>query len=384
MRLNPVLAQLGAYSIATVHQRAMDLRAAGVQVIDFSIGDPREPTPSFISEALKAAVPEVSQYPATAGIPELRRAVADYLGRRFGVSVDADTEVIPTSGSKEAVFNTPLAFVDREAGDVVVYGTPGYPIYDRGARLAGAAVHSVVLRDDFVLRVDDVPDEVWENTKLVWICSPHNPTGAVTDAGDLERLLERCRDVDALLLADECYVDVYEPAIYPKGPPSILQVAGRSYRNLLAYYSCSKRSGMTGYRSGAIVGDAEAIAALKQLRTGTGTVSQEFVQAAAVAAWSDDQHAAERRAVFSEKRAVLRKAFEDIGYPTVASQAGLYLWIHVGDDLAATDALLEGGVVVSPGRFFGAGGEGYVRLALVPTVQECEMAVEVIHRCLER
>jgi succinyldiaminopimelate transaminase len=384
MRLNPVLAQLGAYSIATVQERARDLRAAGVQVVDFSIGDPREPTPPFIAEALKNAVPEVSQYPATAGIPELRFAVSDYLDRRFGVTVDPTTEVIPTSGSKEAVFNTPLAFIDRDAGDVVVYGTPGYPIYDRGARLAGAAVHPVVLRDDFVLRVDDVPDEVWAKTKLVWICSPHNPTGAVTPSDELAKLLERCREVDALLLSDECYVDVYEPAIYPEGPPSTLQVAGDSYRNLLAFYSCSKRSGMTGYRSGAIVGDPEAIAALKQLRTGTGTVSQEFVQTAAAAAWSDDTHAAERRAIFSEKRAVLRKAFEDLGYATVASQAGLYLWIRVGDDLAATDALLEGGVVVSPGRFFGEGGEGYLRLALVPTVEECELAVEVIHQCLRR
>lgn len=384
MRLNPVLSELGAYSIATVHQRARDLRAAGVQVVDFSIGDPREPTPPFIPQALKDAVPDVSQYPATSGIPELRNAFADYLMRRFEVAADPKTQVLPTSGSKEAVFNTPLAFIDRDAGDVVVYGTPGYPIYERGARLAGAAVHPVVLRDDFVLRVDDIPDAVWDRTRLVWICTPHNPTGAVTPKSDLVALLERCREVDALLLSDECYVDVYEPAIYPQGPPSALQVAGDGFENLLAFYSCSKRSGMTGYRSGAIVGDARAIAALTSLRTGTGTVSQEFVQAAAAVAWSDDSHPAERRAIFSEKRAILRAAFEDLGYSTVASQAGLYMWIHVADDLAATDALLAGGVVVSPGRFFGAGGEGYLRLALVPTVEECKLAVEVIHASLAR
>jgi acetylornithine aminotransferase len=139
---------------------------------------------------------------------------------------------------------------------------------------------------------------------------------------------------------------------------------------------------MTGYRSGAIVGDAEAIAALKKLRTATGTASPEFVQAAAIAAWSDDAHAATRREIFAAKRAVLRKVFADLGYPTIASEAGLYLWVEVGDDLAVTERLLQSGVVVSPGRFFGAGGEGHLRLALVPTLEECEAAVEVVSACL--
>jgi aspartate/methionine/tyrosine aminotransferase len=139
---------------------------------------------------------------------------------------------------------------------------------------------------------------------------------------------------------------------------------------------------MTGYRSGAIVGDEEAIAALKKLRTATGTASPEFVQAAAVAAWSDDKHATERRQVFAAKRAVLRTAFDRVGMEVVASQAGLYLWVRVDDDLAITDRLLAGGVVVSPGRFFGPGGEGYLRLALVPTLAECEQAVEVLVSCL--
>ncbi len=382
MRLNPVLQRLGAYPIATVHERARALREAGVRVIDFSIGDPREPTPEFIPRALKAAVPEVSQYPTTAGLAELRRAIADYLARRFGVSVDPETQVIPTSGSKEAVFSTPLAFIDRDAGDVVVFGTPGYPIYERGALFAGAVTAPVVLGGDFVLRPADIPDRTWERAKMVWTCSPHNPTGAVTDAATLAEFVERCRSVGALFLSDECYSDVYEPGAFPDGPASVLQVAGDGARGVIAYFSCSKRSGMTGYRSGAMVGDPQAIAALKKLRTATGTASPEFVQAAAIAAWSDDAHAAERREIFAAKRAVMRKAFDDLGYTTVASHAGLYMWIAVDDDLAATDRLLEGGVVVSPGRFFGPGGEGYLRLALVPSLEECEAAVEVVDRCL--
>lgn len=217
---------------------------------------------------------------------------------------------------------------------------------------------------------------------MVWTCTPHNPTGAVTDAPTLERFVAQAREVGALFLSDECYSDVYDPGLHPEGPPSVLQVAGDGARGVLAYFSCSKRSGMTGYRSGAVVGDAEAIAALKKLRTATGTASPEFVQAAAVAAWSDDAHAAERREIFAAKRTVLRKAFADLGHPTVASEAGLYLWIEVDDDLEMTDRLLAGGVVVSPGRFFGSGGEGYLRLALVPALAECEAAAEVVRTCL--
>lgn len=384
MRVNPVLDRLGAYPIATIHERARELRDSGHQVIDFSIGDPREPTPDFIPSALKAAVPQVSQYPTTAGLPALREAIAGYLGRRFGVTVDPATQIIPTSGSKEAVFSTPLAFVDRAAGDVVVYGTPGYPIYERGALFAGAEIAPVTLSGDFVLRTEDIDAATWDRAALVWTCSPHNPTGAVSDLATLRSLVERCRTEGAWLLADECYADVYEPGAFPGGPPSVLQAAGEGSAGVLAYYSCSKRSGMTGYRSGAVIGDADAIGALKRLRTATGTASPEFVQAAAIAAWSDDEHAAERREIFAAKRAILRKAFEALGYGTVASTAGLYLWIEAEDDLAVTDRLLDGGVVVSPGRFFGPGGEGYLRLALVPSVEECEAAVEVVGTCLAR
>lgn len=382
MRLNPILEQLGSYPIAVVQERARAMRDAGQTVIDFSIGDPREPTPDFIPKTLKEAVPEVSQYPTTPGIAELRGAIADYVDRRFGVEINPATQVIPTSGSKEAVFSTPLAFIDRAAGDLVVYGTPGYPIYERGALFAGAEIHPVTLSGDFVLRASDIADGLWDRARIVWICTPHNPTGAVTDTAEIERMLDRAHRHDTLLFSDECYADVYEPESYPAGPPSVLQFAGAGAPGVLAFLSLSKRSGMTGYRSGAIVGDAAAISALKKLRTATGTASPEFVQAAAAAAWSDDGHAGERREIFAAKRAVLRTAFDKLGLEVVASQAGLYLWVRVGDDLAVTDKLLEDGVVVSPGRFFGPGGEGYLRLALVPTLDECEQAVEVLVQCL--
>ena len=382
MRLNPVFSELGDYPIARIQMRARDRRDAGLPVIDFSIGDPREPTPTFIVDALRESVPPVSQYPTSAGLLELREAVAGYVLRRFDVEVDPATQVIPTSGAKEAIFNTPFAFINRDAGDAVIYPTPGYPVYERGSLFAGAAVFPIELSGDFVLRAEMVPDNAWDRARLVWTCSPHNPAGSVATLEDIAGLYVRAVDADALLLSDECYSDVYEDDVYPDGPISALQIAGGGSPGVLSYLSLSKRSGMTGYRSGAILGDPDAIAALKALRATTGTASPEFVQGAAIAAWSDDTHAAERRAIFSEKRRILKAAFDDLGYTTVGSRAGFYLWIEVEDDMVFTDRLLEQGIVVSPGRFFGPGGEGFIRLALVPTVAECADAAAALRSLL--
>jgi succinyldiaminopimelate transaminase len=346
-------------------------------LIDFSIGDPVEPTAPAIPEALRKAVPTVSNYPTTRGLPALRQAIAGYVERRFGVVVDPLTQVLPTSGSKEAIFSSHLAFVDRSTASRVVYPTPGYPIYHRGAVFAGATPHPVKLEGDFVFRPQQVVADVWEDAAMVWICSPHNPAGSVTAIESLHGFVERGLEHGTLVCADECYIDLYDGA----PPPSILQVS-RS-EGVLSFFSLSKRSGMTGYRSGAIVGDPVAIAALATLRTSTGTASPEFTQAAAIVAWSDDAHVAERRSVFAEKRRVLRAAFEAAGLKVVGSAAGLYLWVEVGDDLDATERLLDHHVVVSPGRAFGPGGEGYIRLAMVPTVEECAEAAKVVTECLK-
>lgn len=378
MHTNSVLTSLGTYPLEIVQHRARDRRDAGLPLIDFSIGDPREPTPAFIPAALKDHVPVVSQYPTAKGLAVIREAVAGYLKRRFGVTVDPDTQVIPTSGSKEAIFLTPLAFVERGAGDGVIYGTPGYPVYERGARFAGARVDPVVLSGDFIMRSSDISDEAMAGAALVWMCSPHNPAGSVTPVDEMERILERTRQAGAWLCSDECYVDLYDD----KPPGSVLQVAGEGFRGALSYLSLSKRSGMTGYRSGAIVGDAEAIAAIRALRSTVGVAPAEFVQHAGAAAWSDDEHASERRDIFRKKRAILRSAFVEMGHEVVGSDAGLYLWVRVDDDEAATLALLEHGIVVAPGRAFGPGGEGYLRLALVPTVAECEESAEMIRKVL--
>jgi succinyldiaminopimelate transaminase len=378
MRENPVLAALGAYPIAELQALARSIRESGRRLIDFSIGDPVEPTPEFIRDELRRSVPAVSQYPTVRGLASLRQAVAGYVSRRFGVDVDPDTQVLPTAGSKEAIFTTPLGFVDRDAGDVGVFATPGYPIHERGIRFAGASAVGAMLSGDFVLRPDDIPAQATRGLRLVWTCSPHNPSGAVTTLADLASLYEWCRERDVLLLSDEPYTDLYGDTV----PSSALEAAGHGSPGLLSFLSCSKRSGMTGYRSGAIVGDAAAIRVLADLRSSVGVASPEFIQAAATVAWGDDEHVAQRRSVFAQKRSTLRTPFEEAGIEVVGSDAGIYLWVVVDDDAVAAKRLLEEGVVVSPGRVFGPGGEGHLRFALVPTVEECAAAAEVVVSCL--
>ena len=378
MRTNPVLGELGTYPIAEIQDTVRRMKDAGERLIDFSLGDPREPTPRFIREAAAAAIPEVSQYPTVAGLASLRSAIAGYVQRRFGIEVDPATQVIPTAGSKEAIFSTPFAFIDSTADQAGVFATPGYPVHERGMRFAGADAIGIKLHGDFVLRAADTPAEVWPRLALLWTCSPQNPTGAVTPRTDLRALYERCREHGTLLLSDEAYADLWEE----EPPTSALQVAEAGSVGSLTYLSCSKRSGMTGYRSGAVVGDAEAIAALKSMRSSAGVGSPEFIQQAATAAWNDDDHAEERRQIFNAKRAVLRSRFDAADIPVVGSRAGLYLWVVVDDDLAAAKRLLAEGVVVSPGSVFGPGGEGHLRLALVPTLEECAEAAEVVAGCL--
>jgi succinyldiaminopimelate transaminase len=346
---------------------------------DFSIGDPIEPTPPFIRKALIDGLPEVSQYPTAAGLPELRRAIAAWIERRFKVQVDPDREVLPTAGSKEAVFHLPFGLLDpRGKRTSVLWGTPGYPVYERGFRFAGGTSDPETLdpASGWRLELGAISRDRLDRACLAWLNYPHNPTGAVVDAAYYADALEVARASGIVLASDECYVDVHPPLAEPPG--SLLQAAGDDRTGVVVAFSLSKRSGMTGYRSGALVGDAELIAAQRLLRPNIGTASPEFVQHAAGVAWSDDAHVAERRAIFEQKRSILLQFAADAGLQVSGTEATFYVWLAApgGDDLAYARALLRERVVVSPGRAFGEAGRGWLRLALVPSADGCRAAVE--------
>jgi acetylornithine aminotransferase len=362
--INPVLAEMATYPFVRLEEEKRRLLAAGVEVIDFGKGDPNEPTDPMIREALVAALPERAPYPLAQGLPELREAAAGWLERRFGVSVDPDSEIVPTYGSKEAIFS--LAQVLDAGGRVVAFGEPAYPVYERGALFAGAEVRTLRLRREsgFLPDLSELDDDV----ALVWVNYPHNPTGAVASRDFYEELAAAAARHDFVIASDEAYTELW----FDEPPPSALQAADRS--RIVAFHTLSKRSSMTGYRSGFVAGPAEIVAALKAYRPTVGTAPQEFVQRASVVAWKDERHVDETRARYRAKRDVLIPAIESRGWEIVASDATMYLWV-VGPD---PDVLLERGVIVSPGEMFGPSGEGYARVALVPTLEECERAAAII------
>jgi len=375
--VNPLLASQGTYPFVRLTQAKAQAAARGVEIIDLGVGEPREETPAFINDALVDALraEPVSTYPLAVGLPELREAAAAWLGRRFGARVDPDTEVIPTYGSKEAIFSLAQVLVGRGRGDAVAVTTPGYPVPARGAEFAGAEVVSLRLDAEhgWLPNLDAVP---WERLVLLWVNSPGNPTGAVAPLAWLEDAAARCREHGVVLASDEAYCELY----FGDPPPSALQVAER--QGVLAFHTLSKRSSMPGHRSGFVAGDAELIGLLRRFRPSLGTAPQEFVQRASVAAWGDEAHVEEARARYAAKRDVLLPALQAAGLEHVGGDASFFLWMRVpdGDDERLAARWLEHGVVVAPGSYLGEGGEGHVRVALVPTLEACERAADLVAR----
>ncbi len=372
--LHPLLTGGAEYPFVKLDRRKRELAPAGVEIINFGMGDPREETPEFIRETLRKAIPPVSSYPATPGRPELRAACARWVQRRYGVTLDPEQHILSANGAKEAVYNLPFAVVDP-AGPrrVVVIPTPAYPVYEGGTRFAGAEPYFVPLRseDGWKFVPSRVPDEVWARTALLWLNSPHNPTGAVTSLEEGGRLVEHARRHGYWICSDEAYCDLW----FDGGPPPSLLAHG--LENVVALYTLSKRSAMTGYRSGFIAGDPRLIEALRRQRPNVGAATPDFIQDAAIAAWNDDAHTELQRAKYGAKRELFLAEFARRGWSIEASGATFYLWLKApgGDDVAFVEKLLRLGIVCVPGSFLGPGGEGFVRFALVPTLAQCREAI---------
>jgi succinyldiaminopimelate transaminase len=375
--MNERLRRLPAYPMLRLEQWTRELHARGVRVFDFGTGDPKEPTPPLLRQALLDAVPERSQYPSVAGRDDLRAAAAGYLQRRFAVRIDPATEVLPTLGSKEALFHVPMTFVQVPSDkDLVLYGEPAYPVYEIGALFAEAWTYALQLdpANGYAMDPDLVPEAVLRRAAVVFLNYPHNPTGHCLPDELFRRWIAAREEYRFVLVSDECYVDLYH-----EGPPpkSVLEF-GR--KGCLAVHSLSKRSGMTGYRSGFVAGDAELIAEYRRFRASMGTTPQDFVQAAATVAWRDAAHVEQRRRLFGDKRRVLLELFAQRGLRVHGSAAGLYVWVEVPageSDLDYAARCRENGIVVAPGSFFGRGQERFVRAALVPTLEECRAAAKV-------
>lgn len=390
--MNPKLASLHPYPF----EKLADLKRGRVPPADkphiaMSIGEPQHPTPHFVAEALLQHLHGLSAYPTTKGGPELRRSIAQWLERRFALgegAVDPERQVLPVNGTREALFAFAQAVIDPAEQPLVLMPNPFYQIYEGAAILAGAEPFflNTTAESGFLPDFDAVPESVWRRCRLVYVCSPGNPTGAVMGVDQQRQLLELAERYDFIVASDECYSELYADEADP--PSGLLQIAATmgntEFRRCVVFHSLSKRSNAPGLRSGFVAGDAGILSRFLLYRTYHGCAMSLPVQKASERAWADEAHVRENRTLYRQKFDAVAAVLGDVLEMAVPS-AGFYLWPRTPiEDTAFAAGLFEAqNVTVLPGRFLSrhSGGSdpgaGHVRIALVAPLEEC---VEAAHR----
>lgn len=379
---------LAPYAFKEINDRVAALKAQGIAPIDFGVGDPSDPTPDFVIEALnRGAIHHAkSGYPDYSGSKEFREAAARYMKRRFSVELDPETEITSTIGSKEAIFNFPQTFLNTD--DCVIIPSPGYPPMKTGTIFAGGIPYFTPLleKNDFLIDFENIPAEIARKSKIIWLNYPNSPTGGVATKEYYKKLIAWTRKNNIIIAADEgCYIDIY----FKEKPISILEVAKEG---IATFYSLSKRNNMTGYRVGFVCGDEKIIGLFKKLKTNIDSGTPNFIQEAAIAALDNDTHAEQMRALYDEKADILLKALSEIGLETRKPKATFYIWQKVPantTDIEFAKKLLspEIGIIVTPGSLISDKcengmnpGENYIRFALVPNLKEVKLAAEKIRK----
>jgi N-succinyldiaminopimelate aminotransferase len=359
--------------------------------LNLSIGEPRHPTPAVIRDAVSANLDGLAGYPPTAGTEVLREAIAGWLERRYALrGLDPKTQVLPVNGSREALFSFAQALIDPSEGGWVICPNPFYQIYEGAALLAGARPWFVPQVPENGFRCDwaSVPDAVWATTRLLYVCSPGNPTGSVVDMDEWRQLFELSERWGFTIASDECYSEIYrDEAVPPVGALQAAYALGRSdFRRLVVFSSLSKRSNAPGMRSGFVAGDAAILERFLLYRTYSGGAMSPSFQAASIAAWNDESHVRANRQLYRDKFAQVTPIVASV-LETSAPEAGFYLWARVpgGDDAGfCRDLLRQYNVLTLPGSFLAREhegrnpGMGFVRLALVEPLERCLEAAERI------
>lgn len=367
MRAAKRLQNLPPYPFATLERRIAELKSKGMDIVRLDIGSPDLPPPPFIVEALykSAQAPTNHGYPGYYGTPQLRRAIADYYARRFGVELDPKEEALVLIGSKEGLAHASLAFLDP--GDLALIPDPGYPTYYLSTLLAGGEVYYMPLlaENEFFPDFSAIPTEIAERARLMWLGYPNNPTGATANLDSLSRAVDFARAHDILLCHDNPYCDLtYDGYL----APSILQIPGAKEVGI-EFNSLSKTYNMAGWRVGMAVGNAEAIKALALVKSNVDSGVFLPIQDAAVAALTGDQSwIPERNAIYQERRDIVMEGLKELGLEAERPKAALYVWVRIPAGCTsqdfATRLLEEKGVSVAPGNYYGPSGEGYVRISL--------------------
>ncbi|MBG0789969.1 MAG: LL-diaminopimelate aminotransferase [Desulfovibrionaceae bacterium] len=378
------LSTLPPYLFAAIDKAKAEVAAGGMDIISLGIGDPDLPTPDFIIEALYegAKKPENHQYPSYIGMPAYRRAVADWYKQRFNVDLDADTEVVSLIGSKEGIAHFPLAYVNP--GDMVLVATPNYPVYGIATEFAGGVVEYLPLleENDFLVDLDAVSDDTWAKAKMIFVCYPNNPTAATATKGFYERLIEKAKEFNVIVVSDAAYTEIYyDPA---NKPLSILECEGAK-DVAIEFHSLSKTYNMTGWRVGMAVGNASLVAGLGKIKENVDSGIFPAVQEAGIAALTKGEPFAEQfRAIYKERRDVMCAALNKAGIKHRVPDASFYIWCNTPEGLKSsefvTSVLKQTGVVLTPGNGFGTPGEGYFRISLTVKNDLLEEAVSRISK----
>ncbi|HTT12723.1 MAG TPA: succinyldiaminopimelate transaminase [Burkholderiaceae bacterium] len=390
--MNPDLDRLQPYPFERLRQLLASAQPpAGLRHIDLSIGEPKHPTPPFILEALERALPGIASYPSTAGMPELRQAIAAWLQRRFDCAVDPATQVLPVNGTREALFAIAQTVIDRTRLARVVAPNPFYQIYEGAALLAGATPLFLPTTPDngFRMPFEALGAREWDGVQLVYVCSPGNPTGRVLTLEEWKTLFQLADRHGFIVAADECYSEIYfDEARPPLGSLAAARRLGRSdYARLVTFGSLSKRSSVPGMRSGYVAGDASVIRRFLLYRTYHGSAMSPAIQAASTAAWSDESHVRENRRLyalkFDQATPVIARRLQ-----TARPEAAFYLWAKTPIDEVEYARRLYAAcnVTVLPGSFLARDsggsnpGRGYVRIALVAEPAEVAQAAARIEQ----
>jgi LL-diaminopimelate aminotransferase len=386
MRPSERLSRIPPYLFAELERKIADKRAQGIDVISLGIGDPDTPTPHFVIDELgrAAADPGTHRYPSNRGRPELREAVAAFYERRFGVALDPETEIVPALGAKECIFNLNLAFLDP--GDVALAADPGYPVYTGGPLLAGSepVLLPLVPERGFAPDLEAIPSEARERARLLYLNYPNNPTGAVVPDGLFEAVVAFARAHDVVVVHDASYTETTFDGYVA---PSFLATPGAKEVGV-EVFSLSKGYNMTGWRAGAIVGNADALEAYWRLKTNIDSGMFEAVQLAAAAALSPagDAAAREMSALYARRRDLVVDALREIGVAVTPPLGTIYVWAPVpaGHTSASYCELVleESAVVLSPGGAYGPNGEGFFRISLTVDDDRLREAMERLRESL--
>jgi N-succinyldiaminopimelate aminotransferase len=396
--MNPRLQQLQPYPFQRLRALFAGVTAnPDFTPINLSIGEPKHATPSIIQDALKHHLDGLASYPTTQGSEALRTAIQQWLVRRYAIpALNIDQEILPVNGSREALFAFAQAVINQDDTDtpIVISPNPFYQIYEGAALLAGAQPYylNTTPASDHLMDLDSVPEAIWQRTQLIYVCTPGNPSGKVMPLSQWQQLFTLSDRYDFVIAADECYSEIYFDEQQP--PLGALQAAhqlGRDWRNLVMFSSLSKRSNVPGMRSGFVAGDAAVLQKFLQYRTYHGCAMSPSIQSASIAAWNDETHVQLNRDLYRTKFAQVTPILQQV-LDVEMPDAAFYLWAK--SDIADTELALrfyrDLNVTVLPGSFLARDahasnpGAGFIRMALVASVDECLEAAHRIQRYLSR